>query len=48
MKANKVNAEIIWHEHNERSLVKNPIKKIYQKINLRYQYGVIGKKDSYN
>ena len=44
VKANKVNAEIIWHEHNERSLVKNPIKKIYQKINLRYQYGVIGKK----
>lgn len=43
VKANKMNSKIIWHCHNLRTLVKNPLKKMYQKILLYYQYHIIGK-----
>lgn len=44
VKANEVNAQVIWHEHNTRALVNNRLKRAYQKINFFYQYAIIGKK----
>lgn len=43
VKANNINAQVVWHEHNPRALVSNKLKQIYQKINFLHQYGVVGK-----
>lgn len=42
VKANTVGAEIVWHHHNTRALVDNPLKRLYQIAGLRRQYAVTG------
>lgn len=42
-KETKKDVEIIWHLHNQISFVSNPLKKIYQKIILKYKYGIKAK-----
>lgn len=43
VRANKVGAHVIWHYHNPRTLVQNPLKKAYQIVMLHKQYHIVGK-----
>lgn len=42
-KKSGLGAKIIWHHHNPRTLVSNPIKRLYQKGSFYRQYRVYGK-----
>lgn len=44
VKANVTKARIIWHMHNERSLVDNNIKRLYQKIMFFKEYALVADK----
>ena len=43
VKANNIGAHVVWHHHNPRALVQNPLKKAYQIVTLYHQYHIVGK-----
>lgn len=44
VKANFIDAQVVWHHHNPRTLVQNSLKQLYQRYVLYHQYHVLGKK----